>query len=432
MDLSKTPEAFGASPSVGTQRGLTLTSVSKQIGKMISNQTADSVGELADIVVRWDGQDPHPLVTGLVAITGAKSIFIPITKVITFSPESPVIKVEAGKFKSWERLSGELLLHGDFIGRQVVDTDDVRVLRARDLFLTSLVGQLRLVAVTGKKKFRLPEAGEDQERDGDLVDWADIHPFGDPGSELRLKVPHQGLRRLRPSELADILEQLDKEARDELTSTMDPAFVADAIEEMEPDEVEELLVDTDPVKAAVLISKMEPDEAVDALRDLGRAEADEIISNLSPVLAAQIKALLEYPEVMAGGFMTTTLVKVGMDDLVKDVIEKLKLYSEHSVDIDAVAIIDSDGVLVDDVGLFDLIVVSPDTPIRDLLHESDPVMVVAEDLIREVVQKLKDSRRSSVVVVDDQMCPIGRVLADDIIDALEGGSGFRFKMPWAR
>lgn len=432
MDSTQSPDPFSESSSIDTYKTSRLFSVSRQIGKPVLDSNGEAVGELADVVVRWDGEDPHPLVTGLVAIMGNHSIFIPVVKLLSFDGELPEIRVEHGNFKPWERRGGELLLRGDFIGRQVVDTDGVRLLRARDLFLACLVEQLRLVAVTGKKKFRLPEPGSEPDSDGNLVDWSDIHPFGDPGSELRLKVPHEGLRRLRPSELADILEKLDKEARDELTATMDPGFVADAIEEMEADDVEELLVDTDPSTAANLIARMEPDEAVDALRDLGRAEADEIISKLPPLLARQIEALLEYPEAMAGGFMTTTLVKSNPDELVSDVIQRLKIYSDHAVDIDAVVVVDEDETFVDDLSLFELIVASPNTPIRDLIHHSEPIMVGAEDMIREVVQKLKHSRRSSLVVVDNDSHAIGRILADDIIDALESGSGFRFKMPWNR
>ena len=36
----------------------------------------------------------------------------------------------------------------------------------------------------------------------------------------------------------------------------------------------------------------------------------------------------------------------------------------------------------------------------------------------EVAERLIDARRMSVVVVDDDDRPVGRILADDVIDAL--------------
>jgi CBS domain-containing protein len=41
----------------------------------------------------------------------------------------------------------------------------------------------------------------------------------------------------------------------------------------------------------------------------------------------------------------------------------------------------------------------------------------------EVVERLIDNRRSSVVVVDGDRRPIGRILADDVVDALVPGGG---------
>jgi Mg/Co/Ni transporter MgtE len=40
-----------------------------------------------------------------------------------------------------------------------------------------------------------------------------------------------------------------------------------------------------------------------------------------------------------------------------------------------------------------------------------------------VVERLTDSRRSSLLVVDEEQRPVGRILADDIIDALVSPRG---------
>jgi CBS domain-containing protein len=41
----------------------------------------------------------------------------------------------------------------------------------------------------------------------------------------------------------------------------------------------------------------------------------------------------------------------------------------------------------------------------------------------EVVERLIDNRRSSIVVVDGDGRPVGRILADDVVDALVPGRG---------
>jgi Mg/Co/Ni transporter MgtE len=312
--------------------------------------------------------------------------------------------------------------------RQVVDVDGAKVLRAGELWLAAVLGRMRLVAVEGERRFswwprHSAHAGVR------LVDWAGVQPLGEPGSELRLQVPHEGLRKLRPGELADLLEGLDRDARDELADSLDPAAVADALEEMEPEPIMNLLRDAPRERAAKLVAAMEPDEAADALRDMERGEADAIIKLLAPDLARQLTEILGYPETMAGGFMTTTLARARPTEPVADVRERLAGQRDRSCDIDGVVVVDDDGRLLADLSLFDLFVATEGTLMGDLVGEVPPIAVRPEAFLDEVVDRMTDARRPSVVVVDAQERPIGRVLADDVVDALREG-GLRMRLPW--
>ena len=94
---------------------------------------------------------------------------------------------------------------------------------------------------------------------------------------MRLHTPNQALRRLRPGELADLLEELGRDERQELLEQLETETAADALEEMEADEISALLRELSTEKAASLLAEMEPDEAVDALRDLEADEAAELL-----------------------------------------------------------------------------------------------------------------------------------------------------------
>ena len=48
----------------------------------------------------------------------------------------------------------------------------------------------------------------------------------------------------------------------------------------------------------------------------------------------------------------------------------------------------------------------------------DPVVVGPDADIDEVAAALVESRRSSLLVIDTDGLPLGRILADDVIDAL--------------
>jgi CBS domain-containing protein len=395
-----------------------------------TDEEGRGAGRLVDVVVRWTGSEPYPLVTGIVLALGDRQVFQPVANIIRLDARAVVVrKLESGA-AGFERREGELRLVQDVLGRQLVDVDGVKVLRADDLFLAPVLGKLRLVGGSGGSRGGLGRwlpgaAGKDHR----LVDWSAVHPFGDPGSELRLQVPNEGLRRLRPGELADLLEELDQPARDELTTTLDPGAVADALEEMEPDEIEEVIRNASPKRAAELIEAMEPDEAVDVLRDMERPEADAILANVPVDLARQLTGLLGYPETMAGGFMTTALAKVIPTATVAEVRRQLAGQKAHSADIDSVAVVDKEGRMLADLPLFDVLVADDATRISDLMPDTRPVTVHPEAFLDEVVDRLTEARASSVVVVDPEGRPLGRVLADDVIDALKEG-GLRLKLPW--
>ena len=92
-----------------------------------------------------------------------------------------------------------------------------------------------------------------------MIDWADIHPAG-RGGAVRLDRANRELRRLRPADLADLVESLGHVDRAELVTTFDAELAADVLEEMEGAPRQNVLRHLDPVRAARILAAMEPDE----------------------------------------------------------------------------------------------------------------------------------------------------------------------------
>jgi CBS-domain-containing membrane protein len=63
-----------------------------------------------------------------------------------------------------------------------------------------------------------------------------------------------------------------------------------------------------------------------------------------------------------------------------------------------------------------------------LLGDEDEVTVSPHASAGAVAAQLVEARRHSMVVIDDDGCPIGRILADDVLDALVPTKG-RFHFP---
>jgi len=409
-----------------------LVSLAGLVGRPVCNPAGADIGRLADVVCRWDGAEPYPPLTGLVVRIGRRLAFVAADQIGGLSHESVSLGSARLDMADFERRPGEVRLAADVLDHQLVDVDGVQVIRAADLFLATVGGRIRLVGVDvsvasllrrlGPARFRTRPTPER------VIDWSAIQPFGDPVAQVPLRVSHEGLRRLRPAELADLLEDLGRVERQELLDCLEPDTAADALEEMEPPELEALLREEPPADAAALVAAMEPDEAVDALRDLSADERLELLGHMPSVTATRLSRLLGYEEDTAGGIMTTTLVIASLDNTVSDVRERLQPMSDHHADIDAVVAVDTEGRLVDDVALFAVAVAEGAMPLGQLVGEEQPLTMGPQASLKEVAVALIASRRSSLVVVDEEGRPQGRILADDVIDALvpEGG---RFRFP---
>jgi len=229
---------------------------------------------------------------------------------------------------------------------------------------------------------------------------------------------------LRPAELADVLEELGRPGRKELLASLDHDLAADVLEEMEPDELTALLREMEPAQAAELVARMEPDEAVDALRDLPADEQAQLLARMPAATERELARLLGYPEDEAAGVMTTVLCTAHPDETVSEVRKRLRKLARHQTDVDSVAVVDTEERVIGDVSAFDLLVNDGDKPLSDLIDLGNPPVTLPPDSdLDTVATEMVESRRSSLLVVDEEGRPLGRILSDDVLDALIPGHG---------
>jgi CBS domain-containing protein len=401
------------------------------VGAPVLNQSGQEVGHLADLVARVHGDD-YPALTGIVVRVGHRRAFLDASAIDRVERRSVTLRTARMDLREFQRREGEVLLARDILDHQLVDTDEVQVIRAADLYLAQVGDQVRLVGVDVSLQTLLRRLGPKRWRwrptPDRVIDWAAIESFGADSPQepaaMKLRDPHTALRKLRPAELADVLEGLGRPGRRELLASLDHELAADALEEMEPDELTALLREVDPGQAAVLVAKMEPDEAVDALRELPGDEQALLLARMPPQKQRELARLLGYPSDEAGGVMTTILACAHPDETVAQVCQRLAEQAEHQTEIDSVAVLDEQGRLAGDVSMFNLLVSDGDKRLSELIGLDDPpVTLRPDDSLDAVATAIVESRRSSLLVVDDQGRPLGRILSDDVLDALVPGHG---------
>lgn len=397
-----------------------LISVAGLSGAPVVHRSGVEVGRLVDVVVRWEGESYPPL-TGIVVRVGRRLAWVRADKIDDLEQRRVVLRSATFDLRDFSRRDNEVKLVDDVVDHQMVDVDGVRVFRAADLFLARVGGGHRLVGADVGFATLLRRLGPARWRakpqPDRLIDWAAIQPFSDPGEPVRLTRANNELKRLRPGELADLLEELGRSQRQELLDALDAETAADALEEMESEELAALLREVDPGKAASLVATMEPDEAAEALRDLDDETRDELLEAMPQEVADSLVELLDYDEETAGGVMTTSMLVLDAGATVAEARARLQERPDSS-DVDGVLVVDADGVLMDNLRIVELFTAEPDRHLRDLTGAPWPVTVAADVVLEEVIEAFVENRGSSLVVVDEDQRPIGRILADDLVDAL--------------
>jgi CBS domain-containing protein len=404
-----------------------LVSLAGLIGRPVRHRGGAPVGRVVDVVVNWDTDQNYPPLAGIVTKVGARRAFVPATAVATVGQRDVMLSTARLDLRDFVVRAGETALAAQVLDHQLVDIDGARVVRAADLYLATISDVVRLVGVDvgiGSLLRRLgPARWRTRPTPEAVIDWASVQSFG-PGAGrggARLARQRGQLNTLRPAELADLLEDLGRQERHELLKLVEPENAADALEEMDADQLHQLLIETDPAEAARLVARMEPDEAAEALRELPDADRDALLATMPVQAADRLRPVLASAPDSAGGVMTTLLVLTHPEDTVADVRRQLAEQAEHVVDLDAIMIVDDDGRLVDDVSVAELFVADPGARLRELVGPPWPVTVGPDADVREVAERLIDSRRLSVVVLDENDRPLGRVLADDVLDAVVAG-----------
>ena len=417
----------GRSDSALTKKSIrdSLVSVAGLIGRPVRDESGRDIGQLVDFVVRHDDAT-YPPVSGLIVKVGQRTSYIKGAKISVLNHNEIRISSLKINLEDFQRRDGESLLDADVLDHQIVDVDGLRVVRSSDLYLAPLDKEVRLVGVDisfrsfVRRLFpgslsRVPTLDH-------VVDWATIASLTSGTGVVRTAGQRSKLAQLRPADLADLLEDLAGREQGAFVDLLDPNLAADALEEMEEEDLQGLLRGLPAERAAELLALMEPDESAEVMRDLDEEHRDSILEQMDKPTAKVLRELISFDEKLAGGMMTTHMLVIKQSDSVETALKLLIEHKERDV-VDGVLVVDSKGRLVDHIQTIELVAASPTALIETLIAAPFPTTVKIETPLDEVIEEFSNNRGSSIVVVDEKGKPIGRILADDLVDALTDDEG---------
>ncbi len=397
------------------------------LGTPVTEPRGSLFGRLKDIAVAT-GADAGRI-AGLVLKTKNGLELVPATEVMS----TPSGVLELRSTEAVRPLRGDenfILLKQDLLDRQIIDVHGRKVVRVNDVDLQWFSRdekqdlRVREVEVGLRGAVRrlllgvLPRQALDKlarQIPARVIPWEFVDVIEvDPARRVKLKIEHERLAQLHPSDIADILEDLAPAEREAILTTLDEEVAAETLEEVEPKLQRALVESLDSETAAGIVEEMDPGAAADLLAELAEERSEAILEEMDPEERQEVEDLLEFREDSAAGRMTTEFVQVPVDATVANGVEALRAFEGDPETITEVYLVDEREILKGVVPLGRMILAKPETMLA-VLTEPRFISCRADAHQNSVAELFDKYNLRALPVIDDEGRLVGVVEADHVI-----------------
>ena len=398
-------------------------------GRSVIDSQGRTAGKIEDLKVKLG--ELFPKITSLVVRRSRfkKLSTLDWADVENFNGEVIILKAEAeNRFSALEVGREELLLRADLLDKQVVDTSGAKIERVNDIHLLTANKELRIVHVDFGIRGILRRLGWIKATDSlthwlfayqypeKIVSWKYVQPLAsDPKANLKLNVTVRKLHDLHPSELADILEDLDQVNRSSVFKTLDLQTAAETLQEVDP-KIQMSLIEATPEELVTdILEEMEPDEAKDFLAELPEERMKKLIRRMDKPYRENVEELLKYEEGTAGSIMTKDFIALDRDTTIAQAIEEFKKVFHPLETVAYLYVTDEKKYLVGVVTLRQLLICNNQEPLKKLMNPY-LVKVKTEDTIGQVAELFNKYKLLALPVVDSENIIQGIITLQDIVE----------------
>jgi len=405
-------------------------SLTALLGTPVTDAQGQLRGRLKDIAVTTGPEGGR--VAGLVLKTREGLALVPSQDVM----ETPAGTLELRTVAQLAPLKDDgnfLYLQQDLVDRQIIDINGRKVVRVNDVDMEWLghgaAHLLRVaeVEVGVRGAFRrifkgvLPRARLEtisRKLGAHSIPWQFVDVIEpDPARRVKLRIEHERLAGIHPSELADILEDLAPAEREAIFTSLNEEVAAETLEEVDPKLQKALLEKLDEEKIADIVEEMDPGAAADLLAELPEERSDAILEEMEPEERQEVEELLEFDEDSAAGCMTTDFVYLGMDATVAQAVQALRSFEGDPESVTEVYQLDEDRTLRGAIPLARVVMAEPETRLA-VLTEARVLSCPADMHQKELAEMFDKYNLHALPVVDQQKRMVGVVQAEHVISFL--------------
>jgi magnesium transporter len=408
---------------------MSLVALSELLGATVRDATGTVRGRVRELAVA--PQDHPTRIAFLIINTPGGERALPAGD-LKSSGSTVRTLTESSQWGAHTPSDGVLLLKRDLLDQQIIDVHGRKVVRVNDVELEStpvnghVVLNVVSVDVGARGAIRRLSKGVVpsftlrlllEKIPPRVIPWQFVDLLEtDPARRVKLKIAYEGLAKLHPADIADIVEDLPAAEREAVFETIDEGVAAETLEELDPDVKVSVVESLDKDRAADIVEEMDPDAAADLLGDLAEEHSGEILREMQPEERREVTQLLEFGEHTAAGRMTTEFIAVPESGVVDDAIEALKTFEGGR---EALATIYLTGPANKLSGAVPLVKIAISSPAIELSQLSEPYIACAPDTPQDEVAALFDKYNLiTLAVVDEEGRLAGIITADDVITML--------------
>ncbi|MDD5447847.1 MAG: CBS domain-containing protein [Actinomycetota bacterium] len=401
--------------------------LSTMLGSSVIDAEGKRIGRLADLVVREEKGFPRVQEILIEARRGFKRWYFSASWLDIWEVDRKRLVLASGASKARMERNG-IFLARDLLDRQIVDLDGYKVVRVSDVRLMEVGRDLRVMGVDVGFPAILRRLGFSRLAQSfqniapgflgeKMIPWDFISLISPTESDIQLRIEHRRLHQLHPSDIADILEQLDEEKRAKMFALLEDPKAAEVLSEMVPQVRSALAENLTDARLSKFLEMLPSDEAADILGSLPREKAKSLIGLVKAEKASRITELLSYDPQSAGGLMTTEYVAIPKSMTAQQAIEYIREHVSSAETIYYVYVVDPEGHLSGVLSLRDLLRSSPEKAVQDIMIRDVIVANIFDDQ-EDVASKLSRYNLIALPVVDDDYVLKGIVTFDDAIDVI--------------
>ncbi|UQD50824.1 magnesium transporter [Bacillus methanolicus] len=233
--------------------------------------------------------------------------------------------------------------------------------------------------------------------------------------ENKKKVFEDIMDELQPYDIAQLYENLPEKHKTRFLLYLKIDQLADLIEELNREKQIEVLNKLGIEKTGKVLDLMDNDDLASLLDDLSPEKISGLLAGMKQEESKIVQDIMKYPPETAGRLMTNRFVWIRNYYTVKEAVEKLKVFAEFAETINYLYVVDQERKLVGVVSYRDLLLAEPDEIIRNIMYERVISVNVTTDQ-EEVARLIERYDFLAMPVVNDENILIGIVTVDDIID----------------